>query len=116
MFGLMALFGLAMFVFVGVHWRWRFWRSLRSDSAALRLAMLPLKLLAFPFIAVALLVKFAFLIAIGSVVVALLIPLAILAILIGARRSQSFRRLREVGRDSCVARITHDQRNTDHRR
>jgi hypothetical protein len=45
---------------------------------------LPLKLLALPFIAVALIVKFAFVIAIVSVVVALLIPLAILALVIGA--------------------------------
>jgi hypothetical protein len=46
--------------------------------------LLPLKLLTLPFIAIALLVKFAFVIAIGSIVFALLIPLLILAVVIGA--------------------------------
>jgi hypothetical protein len=84
MFALMTLFGLAMFAvmaFVGV--------ALLGVLAKVvllpfRLMLLPLKLLALPFIAIALLVKFAFLVAFGSIIFALLIPRAILALLVAA--------------------------------
>ena len=81
MFALMALFGLMMFAVVAIA---LFAVAAKLILLPLRLMLLPLKLLALPFIAIALIVKFAFVIAIGSIVVALLIPLAILALVIGA--------------------------------
>jgi hypothetical protein len=81
MFALMALFGLMMFAVVAIA---LFAVAAKLILLPLRLMLLPLKLLALPFIAIALIVKFAFVFAIGAVIVALLIPLAIVALVIGA--------------------------------
>jgi hypothetical protein len=81
MFALMALFGIMIVAVIAVAF---FAVAAKLILLPLRLLFLPLKLLALPFIAIALIVKFAFVIALGSIVVALLIPLAILALVIGA--------------------------------
>jgi hypothetical protein len=84
MFGLMVLFGIGMFAVLAFIAVALLGVVAKVILLPLRLMMLPFKLLALPFIAIALVVKFAFVVAIGSVLIALLIPLAILALLIGA--------------------------------
>ena len=80
MFALMMLFGLAVVAVIGFAAVALVAVLAKVILLPFRLLLLPLKLLALPFIAVAFLMKFVFLVTFGSIVVALLIPVAILGL------------------------------------
>ena len=79
-----ALMGLFAFLFIVFCAITVFALAAFALKMTFKLVLLPIKLLLLPFIAIAVIIKLAFLLALGAIVMAILIPIAILlAIVVG---------------------------------